>query len=209
MKIATFVKAAGLAALFAAGAAAAAPANLISNGDFESYSDIFVPNGGYAVVFNGSGQITGWDVGATSVDLIKNAYNSINTTSVDMLGTPGPGQISQSFSFAANTTYTLSFDLSHNPYASNGAQAAVNFFGNTHVVDGMQPLHTETFTFTTGASGGSSLLSFASVGGDGYSGGVIDNVSVTAAVPEPETYAMLAAGLGLLACVARRKGKQA
>jgi choice-of-anchor C domain-containing protein len=209
MKLSTFVKAAGLAALFAAGAASAAPVNLITNGDFESYSDINVPNGGYAVVFHGSGQITGWDVGANSVDLIQNAYNSINTTSVDMLGTPGPGQISQNFNFAANTTYTLSFDLTHNPYASQGALVQVDFFGQSHVVDGMSPLHTETFTFTTGATGGVSTLAFSSVGGDGYSGGVIDNVSVSAPVPEPETYAMLVAGLGLLAFVSRRKGKQA
>ena len=209
MKLSTFVKAAGLAALFAAGAASAAPVNLITNGDFESYANIFVPNGGYAKVSAGSGQITGWNVGGVSVDLIQNSYNSINTTSVDMLGTPGPGQISQSFNFAANTSYTLSFDLSHNPYASNGAQVKVDFFGQSHVVDGMNPLHTETFTFTTGATGGSSNLVFSSIGGDGYSGGVIDNVSVTAAVPEPETYAMLAAGLGLLAFVSRRKGKQA
>ena len=209
MKLSTFVKAAGLAALFAAGAASAAPVNLITNGDFESYSDIYVPNGGYAVVFNGSGQITGWDVGANSVDLIKNAYNSITTTSVDMLGTPGPGQISQNFNYAANTTYTLSFDLTHNPYASNGAQVQVDFFGQSHIVDGMNPLHTETFTFTTGATGGVSTLSFSSIGGDGYSGGVIDNVSVSAPVPEPETYAMLVAGLGLMAFVSRRKGKQA
>jgi choice-of-anchor C domain-containing protein len=209
MKLSTFAKAASLAALFAAGAASAAPVNLITNGDFESYADINVPNGGYAVVFNGSGQITGWNVGANSVDLIQNAYNSITNTSVDMLGTPGPGQISQSFNYAANTTYTLTFDLTHNPYASNGAQVQVDFFGQSHVVDGMNPLHTETFTFTTGATGGVSTLSFSSVGGDGYSGGVIDNVSVSAPVPEPETYAMLVAGLGLLAFVSRRKGKQA
>jgi len=209
MKLSTFVKAAGLAALFAAGAASAAPVNLITNGDFESYNNIAVPNGGYAVVFHGSTQINGWDVGANSVDLIQNAYNSITTTSVDMLGTPGPGQISQMFNFAANTTYTLSFDLTHNPYASQGALVQVDFFGQSHVVDGMNPLHTETFSFTTGATGGSSNLVFSSVGGDGYSGGVIDNVSVTAAVPEPETYAMLGAGLGLLAFVSRRKTKQA
>ena len=209
MKLYTFVKAAGLAALFAAGAASAAPVNLITNGDFESYNNIAVPNGGYAVVFHGSTQINGWDVGANSVDLIQNAYNSITTTSVDMLGTPGPGQISQMFNFAANTTYTLSFDLTHNPYASQGALVQVDFFGQSHVVDGMNPLHTETFSFTTGATGGSSNLVFSSVGGDGYSGGVIDNVSVTAAVPEPETYAMLGAGLGLLAFVSRRKTKQA
>ncbi|MEG1329583.1 MAG: FxDxF family PEP-CTERM protein, partial [Janthinobacterium sp.] len=40
---------------------------------------------------------------------------------------------------------------------------------------------------------------------DNYSGAVIDNVSVMAAVPEPETYAMLLAGLGLMGFLRRRK----
>lgn len=39
----------------------------------------------------------------------------------------------------------------------------------------------------------------------GNSGAVIDNVSVTAAVPEPETYALLLAGLGMLGFMNRRK----
>jgi len=208
MKIARFVKAAGLAALFIAGSALANPINLISNGDFESYNNISVPNGGFATVSNGSTQITGWSVGADSVDLIQNAYNSITHTSIDLLGTPGPGQISQAFTFAANTTYTLSFDLTHNPNASAGAQMYADFFGNHYVFDGMQPLQNHSVTFTTGAVGGTSTLAFGSIGGDRYSGAVLDNVSVTAAVPEPDTIAMLGAGLALMALVSRRKGKQ-
>ena len=50
----------------------------------------------------------------------------------------------------------------------------------------------------------SSVLAFYSLGSsDGY-GGALDNISVTA-VPEPETYAMLLAGLGLMGCIARRR----
>jgi hypothetical protein len=59
--------------------------------------------------------------------------------------------LSQLFNYSANTTYTLSFDVSRNP---NGS--------------------------------------------DGYSGAVLDNVTLTAAVPEPETCAMLLGGLGLM-----------
>jgi len=40
-------------------------------------------------------------------------------------------------------------------------------------------------------------------------GVVVDNVTVTAAVPEPQTYALLLAGLGLVGAAARRRRQQA
>ncbi|MYM24481.1 DUF642 domain-containing protein [Duganella sp. FT135W] len=207
MKTARLIQAVAIAALFATGAASAAT-NLITNGDFESYS-VYVPNGGYTMVGAGSSAITGWIVGGVSVDLIKNSYGSVgaNSTSVDMLGTPGPGVLSQSFNYAANTTYNLSFDVSRNPNGSYTAvQVDVNGVSNLYV--GTSTPTTYSFSFTTGATGGSELLKFSSVGGDGYSGAVLDNVKLTAAVPEPETYAMMLAGLGLVGFAARRK-KQA
>jgi choice-of-anchor C domain-containing protein len=206
MKIARLAQAAAIAALFAAGSASAV--EMINNGDFEAYTNS-VPNGGYAMVANGSNAITGWTVGGVSVDQILNSYNSISGVSIDLLGTPGPGVISQSFNYTANTTYTLSFQLTHNPYAGGGAMMYADFFGTQYQYDGMLPLQTVTLNFTTGNAAGNTTLSFGSIGGDGYSGAVIDNVSVAAAVPEPETYAMLGAGLGLLAFVSRRKAKQA
>jgi choice-of-anchor C domain-containing protein len=206
MKIARLAQAAAIAALFAAGSASAV--EMINNGDFEAYSNS-VPGSGYTMVANGSTAITGWTIGGVSVDQIQGAYNAISGVSIDLLGTPGPGVISQSFNFAANTTYTLSFQLTHNPYAGGGAMMYADFFGNQYQYDGMQPLQTVTLNYTTGNTGGSTTLSFGSIGGDGYSGAVIDNVSVTAAVPEPETYAMLGLGLGLLAFIGRRKQKAA
>ena len=208
MQIARLVQAAAIAALFAAGSASATTPNLISNGDFESYT-AGLPGSGYVVVNNGASGITGWTVGANSVDLIQNAYNAINGVSVDLIGTPGPGSISQQFSYAANTTYTLQFQLTHNPGASGGAMMYADFFGSQHQYNGMDPLQTVALSFTTGATAGTSTLSFGSIGGDNFSGAVIDNVSLMAAVPEPETYAMLGAGLGLLAFIGRRKARQA
>lgn len=47
-----------------------------------------------------------------------------------------------------------------------------------------------------------------SVGGDGYySVSEFQAMGSVAAVPEPETYGMMLAGLGLLGCIARRKTK--
>lgn len=56
-------------------------------------------------------------------------------------------------------------------------------------------------------SNGNNTLSFSAAGKADGIGGYIGNV-VVAAVPEPETYAMMLAGLGLVGAVARRR-KQA
>ncbi len=69
---------------------------------------------------------------------------------------------------------------------------------------GATPFTTKSLSFV--ASSTLTTLKFTS-GATGSSGSVIDNVLVSA-VPEPETYAMLLAGLGLMGVVARRR-KQA
>ena len=198
MKISKLILAAAIAAMSATGAASAA--NLIQNGDFETVSGVNLNN--YVMVGVGSGAIADWTVGGVSVDVINNSYNAISGNSIDMLGTPGPGVLSQSFNAVAGATYTLSFDLTHNPY-SHGAGLDVFVGGNHYAFDGSTPVTNYSFNFTT--AGGLQALVFSSVGGDGYSGAVLDNVSVTAAVPEPETYAMLLAGLGLVGAIARRR----
>ncbi|MGK5079369.1 choice-of-anchor C family protein [Janthinobacterium sp. HLX7-2] len=204
---------AAVLALLAAGSASASPVNLITNGDFESIAAGSTFASGYQVVNGGSPDITGWTVGATSVDLIRNAYNAIDGYSIDMLGTPGPGSLSQSFNVVAGHTYNLSFDMARNSNAPAGQGVAVNFggvLGDFYSTDAASnTLYGHTLSFTAASTGLASLsfVSAAKVGTpyDNYSGAVIDNVAVMAAVPEPETYAMLLAGLGLMGFMRRRK----
>jgi hypothetical protein len=59
--------------------------------------------------------------------------------------------------------------------------------------------HSLTFT-----ADGSVRVMFDHAGGDNI-GLLLDNVSVAVAIPEPETYALLLAGLGLLGFAARRR----
>ncbi|RFP18475.1 MULTISPECIES: choice-of-anchor C family PEP-CTERM protein [unclassified Duganella] len=198
MKMSKLILAAAIAAASVSGAASAA--NLIQNGDFEIASGVNLNN--YTVVGAGDGAIAYWTVGGNSVDIINNSYNAISGNSIDMLGSPGPGVLSQSFNAVVGATYTLSFDLTHNPN-SHGAGMDVFVGGNHYAFDGSTPVTNYTFNFT--ATSGSQALVFSSVGGDGWSGAVLDNVSVTAAVPEPETYAMMLAGLGLVGVIARRR----
>lgn len=210
MKIATI---AAVVALFAAGTASAGPVNLITNGNFETVADGYTFNSGFKVINNASSALTGWTVGASSVDLIRNAYNAIDGYSIDMLGTPGPGFLSQSFSVVAGQRYNLSFDMARNSSGPAGQGVAVSFggvAGNFYsTAAASNTLSSNTLSFTA-ASTGLATLSFASAAKagtpfDNFSGAVIDNVSVMAAVPEPETYAMLLAGLGLMGFLRRRK----
>jgi len=181
---------------------AQAATELVTNGSFELLS-VASPLGGYLKVAGGDNTITGWTVGSTSVDVINGAYGAIDGNSIDMLGTPGPGSLSQLLSTVANQTYQLSFDLSYN----GGAYKDINFAFGTSTNTAAATSSSSPFFHYSGiytAAGATTLLAFYSTGGSNNSGVVLDNVSVTV-VPEPESYAMLLAGLGLMGAIARRR----
>jgi MYXO-CTERM domain-containing protein len=190
------------AALASAAFCSHAAGNLLINGDFElNIND--VGNGGYQTVNAGSSLITGWTVGGTSVDLILNNYGSINSVSIDLAGSPGPGTLEQSFAQVAGETYTLTWQYFRN---DPGTDLTVTFGGTTTTYTDVMTISsaaTASLTYTA-ATGGTGSVLFAS--GNGSYGPTIDNVSVTA-VPEPEGIVLALAGLGMLGAARARRSK--
>jgi hypothetical protein len=166
--------------------------------DFENYAGQ-VSDGGYTALYGGT--LGAWTV-TGGVDLIRNNYGAINDVSIDLPGTPGPDSISQSVNAMAGMTYTLSFDLSMNP---PGSQLDVTLGSVTQSytpnADGsVQHISLSWTAATTGAA----LLSLGTMSSSNQ-GPVIDNIMLTAAVPEPETYALMLAGLTAVGFVAGRR----
>ncbi|HMW23123.1 MAG TPA: FxDxF family PEP-CTERM protein [Burkholderiaceae bacterium] len=117
--------------------------------------------------------------------------------------------VSQTFTTVVGQKYAVAFDIgydavesksSNSGVAASDVDVGVNGVYGTYssAVDGWA---TRGFTFTANST--STTLSFKTSNLESEYVG-LDNVSVTA-VPEPETYAMMLAGLGALGFVARRR----
>ena len=190
--------------------ASSAQAAVVADGDFSS------PSGGGGFATYSSGASMGpWLVTQGSIDLIGGYWESPTAGggSVDLDGSFQAGGISQGLTLAAGS-YTLSFYLSGNPDSSLGVktvQVAVgdafqNFSydtstaGNSH---GDMRYVLETLSFT---AAGPTTLQFTSVDdANSAFGPVIGGVSVTDAVPEPATWALMLTGFGLAGVALRRR----
>lgn len=152
--------------------------------------------------------LSGWTVSGGTIDLIAAGppiFPGLGSY-VDLDGSSlSSGLLSNSVSLVGGTTYTLSFDLAG---SHQGSTETVNInFGSTvasYSLNSADAFSTLTLNFTPG-SNGSYGISYLNVGGDNV-GASLDNVSVSA-VPEPETYAMLLAGLGLVGFMSRSRRK--
>ena len=116
----------------------------------------------------------------------------------------------QSFSLDTAGTYTVSFWASGEGRSRlfDSDDVAANVFTSPVAVSSLNPVnygagwHQVQYTFDTGAiSGSSSYHLYLSGFGSGLS---VDAVSVSA-VPEPESFAMMIAGLGALGLMSRRR----
>lgn len=187
----------------------------IDNGSFETSN---VSAGGYLYagnviadpwVFTGGAGISAnsgsWGA-ATALDGTSYAFlQNISSISQSFIGSAGDYTVS--FALAQRTNagavgtqkIEVLFDGQKLSAQANG-QIRPSVFGDDDAYGGWT-----AYSFNLGAlAAGTHTLSFAGLYATGDNTVFLDKVAVTA-VPEPESYALLLAGLGLLGAVARRR----
>ena len=212
---ATLLQIAALATLVSAGNANAAT-ELVVNGSFESDA--------IASAWAPVSAVTGWTSsagGSSAFEIQKGAtqgglggFNpaAASGTQYLELNTDQLTSVSQAITTTAGGTYALSFAYSGRPDTAGGTSSLMNvYWGSTLLTPTPLLGNTggtwQTYSQNLTALGASTVLRFESVGpvSSPTYGSYLDSVSVMAAVPEPETYAMMLLGLGLLGFMARRK----
>ena len=193
-----------LGALVAATAMMAAPASaaeLVSNGNFESGSlSGWTSSGNVAV-----GTVPYFGLGSGAYGSYLAAFNGGNTT-------PN-GVLSQAIGTTAGALYNFAFNYG---VTNGGGQSLLVSVldATTSAVLATQTVSTtsqspQAFTLNFTAASGSSIIRFADVATNNSTNQdiAIDNVSVSGAVPEPATWAMMMLGFGAMGFAMRRRAQ--
>jgi choice-of-anchor C domain-containing protein len=199
------------ACVAACGVASSAGAAAFTNGSFENAT--VDPGAGFVTLGNGSTAVTGWVVGGDSIDYIGGYWQAEDgSRSIDLSGNAN-GSIAQTFDTVAGQAYQVSFFLAGNPdggpaakleiTSADGGQQQQSLFTVTGS-DSRANMGWTEFSYKFSATGSSTTLAFASATGTAF-GPALDNVSVSAAVPEPASWAMMLVGFGGLGAVLRRQ----
>ena len=122
-------------------------AQLIANGSFET------PVTSFMTIFAGDTTISPWVVGLSSVDLLGPNNGFIEGPAfdgmqyIDLNGSPGPGQLTQTFKTRPGSIYLVTFAYSNNYIDQPSASADVRVF------DAMGDLLDQTITHDTAVPG--------------------------------------------------------
>ena len=181
--------------------ATSASANLVANGGFESVSfgSANSSGTGYWVFNAGNTGISSWTIGAVSVDIVNSVYPVYaGSYALDLVGTPGPGGVSQTLATTNGLTHTVNFKarwtgstLNQSVRVTLGAAPT-----QTVVLGAANTWHDVTVNFAA-VSGNSNLFTLATLANNNGNGNTfIDEVNVNP-VPEPFTMALAAGGLAL------------
>lgn len=201
MKFKNLIKSAALVALLSGANAFAAPIELLVNGGFEA-------NHQAAGTWANYNSLTGWTGGEHGIELRNNvdgvAAQGVNFVELD---TNKNSSMTQSVQTVLGQHYTLTFQFENRPGVAISSQGLSVDWGGVEIAHVNNSLHGawETRTYSLIGDGSAMKLKFIATGTSDSYGSSLDNVSLTTAVPEPETYAMLLAGLGLVGVVARRR----
>lgn len=200
------------AAALGASATPVSAAQLLVNGGFEQPS---VP--GSCCTTTPPDALPGWSVTAGDVNVVIGTFGSTNgnlayqgSQYLDLVGQAPNGALQQSFATIAGQTYTVSFAYSHNLFGgapSASGTFSVDVLGGllTHTGGTTNDLGWSTYFGQFVANGSSATIAFAGAQSTDNAGLFLDAVSVTGAVPEPATWAMLILGLGAVGGAMRRR----
>jgi hypothetical protein len=223
MKHAALLRTAAVSALsalvlaLAPSVASAATVELLTNGGFDDIG-AGVPEGWGGLTYYAGGPVSlpGWTVGSGSVDLTDTSSvwgpAGSGQYSLDINGW-NAGLLSQSFKTVLGRVYTVSFNYSRNPAnAPYTATATVTAGGQgldvTALGDGgfggMSSMLWQTGQFSFQGTGGTQTIALAATI-PGNAGVFFDNVSVSGAVPEPASWALMIGGFGLTGAALRRR----
>ena len=186
-----------VAAALTAGSANAAS---IVNGSFENGVD----PGSFVTLGHNSTGIDGWIVKGNGVDYVGNYWQAADgLRSVDLSALNG-GSIQQTIATVVGQAYKVSFWLAGNPDGGLGDKFVAtsvsgdwvnSFTFNVGASNTKENMGWKQFSYTFTAFDTSSTLVFNSQTHTPY-GPALDNVSISSAVPEPATWAMMIIGFG-------------